>query len=295
MPHRTYSEREVTALLERAAELQAQAARQADGRPGLTLDELAAIADESGLDPALLRQAAAELDAPQGTPLVTPHAGTTSTHIYVERRVPGSLSPEAWEDTVMELRHRFDTDLGSAWGMPGYGQSIVEQIGRSVEWRHTSMSGIETRLMVRPRTDRLDVRLSQRVGWGSPVAESATYGSGLAALAAFIVGAATSSGLWVLATLLLTLAVAIPLILVADRAWRQKKHRELGALADRVATLLATPTEAAQAEAAGVSPTAHAAPEGPNPQGALDDALDGTSDDAPSAEQAARRRTHTSS
>ena len=248
MPHRTYTEQEVAALLERAAELQAQAARRNEHRPGLTLPELEAVAAEAGLDPTLLREAAAELDAPSRS-LFEASTGTSATHVFVERWAPGALTPEVWEDVVAELRHRFDTDLGKMWGMPGYGVSSTEQIGRTAKWKHTSPSGIETRVMIRPRGDGLRIRLSQRVGWGSTLAEASTYGAVLAALAALVVGAVAGSGGAALAALLLTLLAAVPLILYADRTWRRKKHRELDALADHVAALTASPPHA-ESEAA---------------------------------------------
>lgn len=243
MPDRTYTEQEVAALLKRAAALQAQAARRTERSPGLTLAELEAVAAETGLDPALLRQAAEELDEP-GRPLLDRRAGTTATHVSVERHVPGALTPEAWEDVVAELRHRFDTDLGKMWGMPQYGVSATEQIGRTMEWKHTSLSGIETRVLIRPRGEQLHLRASQRVGWGSPVAEASTYGLTLAGLAALIAGAVVGSGGIALAVLFLSLFATVPLILYADRAWRRKKHRELDGLADDLAALAAGPPEA---------------------------------------------------
>ena len=70
---RTYSEREVADIIERAAERQATADRT-DDRPGLTLDEIERIGAEAGLDPAALRAAANEADT---ILLVTPeHNGT---------------------------------------------------------------------------------------------------------------------------------------------------------------------------------------------------------------------------
>lgn len=248
MAERIYTEEEVAALIERTVELQAQAGRRAEAGPGLTLSELEAVAAEAGLNPALLRQAADEMNAPQRRPLA-PHVGTSATHIYVERQVPGPLTDDAWEDVVAELRHRYDTDLGAMMGRPGYGRSAVEQIGRTVEWKHTSMSGIETRVLIRPRGDRLHLRLSQRVGWGSSIAEAATYGAGMAGLAAFFAGAIGKSGLLAVGVLLAVLAAAIPSILYLDRAWRRKKHRELEALAEHIAALAAAP-DAAPARAA---------------------------------------------
>lgn len=243
MSDRTYTEQEVASLLERAAELQLQRSRRPEDRPGLTLGELQAIAAETGLDPALLRQAAAELDAPS-RPLLDASTGTSNTHVFIERSAPGPLTSDAWEDIVAELRHRFDTDLGRMMGTPGMGTSSTEQIGRTVEWRHTSLAGVETRVMIRTRDEGLRIRLSQRVGWGSPLAEASTYGALLAFFVAFTVGAVASSGWAGLAAFVLALCATIPLITYADRAWRAKKHRELNALADRVVAL-AQPTGAA--------------------------------------------------
>ena len=116
-----------------------------------------------------------------------------------------------------------------------------------MEWKHTSLSGIETRVLIRPRGDQLHLRASQRVGWGSPLAEASTYGLALAGLAALVAGAVAGSGGIALAVLLLSLVAAIPLILYADRTWRRKKHRELDGLADALAALVAGPAEATRA------------------------------------------------
>jgi hypothetical protein len=247
MAERTYTEQEVFEIIERAAELQMQAARNDADQTGLTLSELETVAKETGLDPAHLRRAVAELDEP-GNALFDTNAGTTSTHIFVERWVPGALTPEVWEDIVAELRHRFDTDLGAMMGV-NYGTGTTEQIGRTLEWKHTSGAGVETRAMLRPRGDGVRIRLSQRVGWGNPVAESATYGASLAFLAACIAGPVSGSGWIAVAAALLTLLVAVPLILYADRAWRKKKHRELHDLADSISSLVATPIEASAGDA----------------------------------------------
>lgn len=255
MAQHIYTEREVTALLERAAALQQHSARQDEARPGLTLPEIEAIAAEAGLDPSLLRQAARELDAPASPNHGAP-PGTTATHVFVERWVPGTLSEEAWEDVVAELRHRYDTDLGAMMGMPGYGRSLTERIGRSVEWRHTSMAGIETRVMIRPRGEGLHVRLSQRVGWGSPLAESLVYGlfGGLLGLVPAALLDAGKAFAVALMGVLYVLAVAG--IFAADRAWRRNKHRALEALGDRVAALL-TAHEAPAQPVAETAPTAN--------------------------------------
>lgn len=237
MKERTYSKDEIAALLERAAELHAQSAKSTNNKPGLTLSEIEEIATESGIDPLLIRQAATEMSgAPKASRLQTKNRN--ATHNFVERIIPGTLHPDLWEDIVMELRHRFDSDMGKMMGTPEYGVSTTEQIGRSVEWKHTSMSGIETRVLIRPRGNKLHLRIGQRVGWGSTLAESITYGAVLAFLVAGIAGGVTDSGLIGIITIIATLAAAIPLIHWADTAWRKKKHREIDSLADRISNML---------------------------------------------------------
>src|SRR5690625_2247907 len=60
MPDRTYTEEEVAALFQRAAELQVERGRRPAGAgTGLSFDDLLGIAADSGLDPQLLRRAAA--------------------------------------------------------------------------------------------------------------------------------------------------------------------------------------------------------------------------------------------
>ena len=239
MPDRTYTKEEIAALLERAADLQANAPRDDDQLPGLSLSELEDIAEEAGLDASHVRQAAREMDAPRRAE-VGDHASQTATHILLERWVPGALTDEIWEDVVVELRHHYESDLGTMMNMPGYGQSTSQQIGRTREWKHTSVSGVETRVMLSPRGEHIRLRLSQRVGWGSTWAEGATYGIMLAGTLALLAGGATNSLGIAIATLVFTLLLAVPLIQYADATWREKKHIELRDVTNRLARLIST-------------------------------------------------------
>ena len=234
MKERTYSKEEIAALLERAAELHALEANSITDKPGLTLSEIEEVASDSGIDPLLVRQAATEMSgAPRVSSLKT--KDTTATHNIVERIIPGSLPPDVWEDIVFELRHRFENDMNK---MMGGSDSTTEQIGRSVQWKYTSISGIETRVLIRPRGNKLHLILRQMVGWGGSWAESITYGSIIAFLASTFSGGFSESVLIGSIVLVATLAVAIPLIYWADQTWRQKKHRELDGLADRIANMI---------------------------------------------------------
>ena len=242
MKERVYTEQEIAALIERTAELQAEKERRGGHRAGLTLTELETVAAEAGLDPSLLRQAAAEMDEPRSSRPRRTSASTT--HIFTERWVPGPLNLGAWEGVVADLRHQFDSSLGPMLEMANYGDGVTEPVGRSVAWKHTSPVGVETRVLVRPRGDEVHIRLSQRVGLGSPAAESLCYGLVLSGFIALMVTALAKLGALGWLVFLVLLLVAVPIIFYADRAWRQKKHQELEALGDRIAMLLTPASEA---------------------------------------------------
>ena len=60
-PSRRYNEKEVADIIKRASELQ-QAESTAESTTGMSLAELEQVAREAGLDPALVRRAATDLD-----------------------------------------------------------------------------------------------------------------------------------------------------------------------------------------------------------------------------------------
>lgn len=229
-----YTDQEIADILKRATELQASAEKTADLRPGLTLKELEQVAAEVGLDPRFVRTAAAERSG-KGTASFRRASEKNDTHIFAERHLLGAFTEQSWEDTVLELRHRFDTALGASMGSP-HGRSRTESFGRAREWQHMSVSGVETRIMIRPREDSVDIRLSQRVGLGSPTTEATLYGLAAAMLIGLVGGAWGGMAVgW--ATFVLAWIAAFPLIRHLDLAWRGKKHRQLEELADTVARL----------------------------------------------------------
>jgi hypothetical protein len=239
MSDRVYSEREIAALLERAVERQEAARRQALPEAGLTLSELERLGQEVGIAPEHLRAAARELDAGGATGR---QSGRSATHVYAERWVPGTLSLEGWEDAVAELNDRHGTSMG-AWYGHGSG-GAVQQIGRSHEWSHTNGLGIETRVTVSERGDRVRLRLAQKLGHARSEVEGPLYGA-LAALTLVLPFTATLAGSAALAAAITFAAFVLfsGLIYVADRRWRDKKHRALEALADDLGARLVTPPE----------------------------------------------------
>ena len=236
MPERTYSEREIADLIARAAERQ-QDARQRDEGQGLTLGEIERIGQETGIDPEHLRAAAAEMDAAGRT--LSRQSGYSRTHVTVERWIDTPLTPEAWDDTVAELQARHSVDASSWYGHNSGG--TVQKVGNAYEWRHTSNMGVQTAVTASPRGGRTRLRLRQLVGLASPTAEGVGYALLPALLAAVASGAAAGSFWVAVLTLLAVWAAAAPAVTALDRRWRAGKLRDLDALADDLAPLLAAP------------------------------------------------------
>ena len=269
---RTYSEAEVASIIERAVERQ-RAVEAGVGEAGLTLDEIERIGRESGIDPAHLRAAAAEVDDLGRT--LARQSGQTRTEVYVERWLDTPFALDGWEDAVSHLRMTFGAPMGAAFGETA-GES-VQQVGRSFEWSHTSSLGVRTRVVVSPRGDRTRLRITQLVGLSSPTVEGISYGGAIALLLATVaggiggeaLGAASLGAVVGVVTFLIAWAIAAPLVAAADRRWRARKHADLSTLADDLTPLL----HGSQARAAG--------PVEVEPSPRLD--LDALADDLPEA------------
>lgn len=241
---RTYSEQDVAAIIARAAERQAEAARTPT-HEGLTLDEIERLGADAGLDPADLRAAAAEIDAAGRT--LSRQASQTKTSVVVERWIDAPLTLDGWENTVDALRERFGASAMTA--LVGAAGGTVQQVGAAFEWTHTDGLGIQTTVTASPRGERTRLRMSQIVGLGSPRAEGIAYGTaiafvlaGIALVAGVKLDVATLTAVMTtLAVFAASLAIAVPATTALDRRWRAGKLRRLDALADDIGTVLAAP------------------------------------------------------
>lgn len=189
---------------------------------GISLDELLDIGKEVGLNIDHLKTVALEYDNQK----VTRHTGLTDTHIFEEREFESAVPEDlVWDDVIAELTHHFG---GAKFG-------TVNQDSRKKEWVHTSISGIETIVSLVKRNKHTKLRLSQRVGLGSPLTEGIMYG-GVLALVLYVAlsfafsptaatGIALGSGLW---------AISSVLVYSLDVAWRKKKLKGLKALTDKI-------------------------------------------------------------
>lgn len=226
MPHRKYDEHEIARVIERAAELQeADAERSRRAERGLTLEELERVGRETGLDPAYIRAAAAEADAP-GPP---ERSWQSPTHVHAERWVPGPLQPEAWEEAVAAL-HRYAPGMaGSETG------GRTERVGRSREWTGRTGMGLEVRASVSPRGGGQRVRVQQHVGYASERNEALFMVGPFVAVFGFFIAAGIADSGWAgLAWAILAYVLAAALSFVWDRAWRRVKERDLDRLAGEI-------------------------------------------------------------
>jgi hypothetical protein len=145
---RRYDDREVALILKGAAEQEGLAASR-DATGGLTLPELEQVALEAGLDPALVRRSAAQLDARGGDSLGARWRGGPH-ELIVERVLDGELAgdaPGVAEALVTAVRAAAGGGLGSA-----------DTTGRLFTWRGR-LDGAQADVSVTPANGRTTVRV----------------------------------------------------------------------------------------------------------------------------------------
>ncbi|MEP0549109.1 MAG: hypothetical protein ABJF88_19415 [Rhodothermales bacterium] len=103
---RRYSEEEIAAIFEQAAQAQEAAHRGLGHGDGLTLAELQQIGREAGITPEFVARAAASMDRSGPPP---PPARYLGLPISATRTVelPGPLTDAAWDRLVVDLRETF--------------------------------------------------------------------------------------------------------------------------------------------------------------------------------------------
>jgi hypothetical protein len=106
MTERRFDDDEVARIFARATETQRDQSRALARQDGMTLAELQAIGKEAGIDPALVAQAAREVDqpAPPKTPTVIGIPIGVARTVELGRR----LSDDEWERLVVRCRDLFN-------------------------------------------------------------------------------------------------------------------------------------------------------------------------------------------
>lgn len=152
VPARRYSEKEIGALLRRAAEIQASDPASRAAAAGLTLRELEEVAAEAGIDAECLRRAAAELEVGRAATLGARLAGAPLGFV-LERRVPGELTPESFEALVPLL------------GQASPGQGSASAVGRTLTYTARSDSNTSSQqVLIAIRDGETMIRVEERLG-----------------------------------------------------------------------------------------------------------------------------------
>ena len=238
---RRYSEAELHAIFERAAKRQEEAQRaEAASRGQLTLAELQEIGAASGIDPAHVAAAAAELNTAPPTDVHT-FLGAP-TEIERTRFIPYDVSDDEWARIVAEVRRTFDDD-GS-----------IGQIGQMREWtavkRTTNSTGTAIRLSLESVDGgtRLTLRQSVRETAKGFTIASAIHGA--MALLFFALGFAADPELFIVAALMGGMALAFAGITRAWLGyWGGRQDDKFDGVLDRVELIARDPAETAPAPA----------------------------------------------
>lgn len=224
MTERYYTEEEVGEIIRRAIQSQNSEGTQAgqQEKAGISMEELIEIGNEIGLSEDVLKKAALDHSIHELS-----HSRANDTHIFKEMEFNTKLPPDMiWEEVLAELSHHFSNN-------EALGQ--IREHPRKFEWTHTSISGIDTVVTLVMRGEKAKIRLSQRVGLGSPVTEGIVYGGVLSVALIGIAYAILSPGLVNTLAMGTTLwGLSSLLVYKLDVAWRKKKLRNLKSLGSRI-------------------------------------------------------------
>jgi len=255
MSEQRFSEEQMRAVFARAAERQ----RRADERSvphGLSLAEMQEVAAASGMDPAHIAAAVAELAAAPEPRKTFAGAPVEVTRV---RHLDGPVADEAWARIVHEMR-KANRDDG-----------IAGQLGRTREWTTLPSSNgaktTRTRIALEPDGDGPRVVLHRSV---RDMAKGFTIGGSVTAFQALIftaiaLFAASEPGMWIPALFLLTLSTFfLGGTQVGARIWARRQEEQFERMLDRIELIVRD--DHAEREAAG-APVRHA---DPAPAGRLD-------------------------
>lgn len=144
---RLYGDKEIRAILKRAAERQHLDPDQPTGREGLTLEELQQVAAEAGIDPVHVEAAVAEMQRGDNTGQRGFHIWGGPIWVEQERIVPGEVTDAHWEAIVAEARHAFNK--------PGH----VVLAGCTRTWHYEKPNAKTHRVTVVPGEGKTRVRV----------------------------------------------------------------------------------------------------------------------------------------
>lgn len=225
MGNRRYTEREMAEIIRKAAEIQSGQANPSDSQ-GISEDEIRHAAMELGIAPGAL-DAALRGAAESGPQQFNWWGGPT--RYEAERIFDGTISDEAWEDILADLRQTFEEN------------GTVERRGATYEWAATG-GGVDYKtITLRPTGDSTRLKATSSFGGSAavwyaamPIPMFVVVGLlakvGWPVSAEWLVGLSAFAASWMGARHLTTLAV-------------RKRFRRFADLFDRIQTRIEGPDE----------------------------------------------------
>jgi len=150
---RRFNEKEVAAIIKRASELQEVESTAGESSTGMSLAELEQIAREAGLDPALVRRAASDLDTRVTDQQPSAFFGAP-TDLVLERTIDGEVPTEEYEALVLEIQR----ELGGVGAASGLGRTLVWTM---TTHDHRRAATRTVQVTVTPRNGRTTIRIEE--------------------------------------------------------------------------------------------------------------------------------------
>lgn len=145
MAERRFNEKELAAILRKAAAAQAEGTVQSADTTGFTQAEIERLATEVGIDPKHIAGAVEALGTESEHS--APNRGSSRMRKVIERTYDGTLDDQAWEEVVAELRLVFG------------GAGTASEVGTSREWAGGSEFA-SAHLSATPRNGKTRIRLT---------------------------------------------------------------------------------------------------------------------------------------
>jgi hypothetical protein len=141
---RLYTEKEISAILQRSGELHAEQGKTET--QGLTLRELQQIAAEVGISADAVASAANELEQ-AGHPKQGASWAGFPTKLEFDRIVQGEISEEMWPEVAAALNDTF--------GVVG----VSGQVGRMMEWTYSDRKTSQLQVSLIPKDGQTKIRI----------------------------------------------------------------------------------------------------------------------------------------
>ena len=224
---RRFKEEEIAKIFEKATRAQNAANEEGGTDEGLSLEELKHIGESTGINPAFILQAIADLDKDASLFSIQKHMGF-SYGITRSVKLPASFSERDWERLVVDFRKTFNH------------RGTIKKDGSFREWTHQF-----THAYVEPTPDGYELKLEAKNGNIKPLLWAGIVYIFFAFFLFAILSSGAEPGLKTALTISgLALAAGLGMSSVpffASPRWIRKKEQQFDEICQRA--LAATPSE----------------------------------------------------